>query len=197
MSMRNPLTKRPFAPRLQIPEIFGQALSYEDQILTLIHWVTSTLADIEYVSEDDLTALDAKLTAAIQAVAAGSADDLARAVAELERQIDNIAQGSQLWDVTVGSYRDNQLAMREAARFVAVHALTVQQVGTMDITVEQLADSGLNCWGLAVLGVWLVDKGFTLPERFTPQPHETGGGVVSTADLKHLKFNDQNFVVKG
>lgn len=195
--MRNPITKRPFAPRLQIPEIFGQALSYEDQILTLIHWVTSTLADVEYVSEDDLTALDAKLTAAIQAVAAGAADDLVRAVAELERQIDNIAQGSQLWDVSVGSYRDNQLVMREAARFVAVHALTVAQVGAMDITVEQLADSGLNCWGLAVLGVWLVDKGFTLPERFTPQPHTTGGDVVTTADFKNLKFNEQNFVVKG
>ena len=195
--MRNPLTKRPFTPRLQIPEIFGQALSYEDQILTLIHWVTSTLADIEYVSEDDLTALDAKLTAAIQAVAAESADDLAHAVAELERQIDNIAKGSQLWDVSVGSYRDNQLVMREAARFVAVHALTVGQVGAMDMTVEQLADSGLNCWGLAVLGVWLVDKGFTLPERFTPQTHEIGGDVVTTADFKNLKFNDQNFVVKG
>lgn len=195
--MRNPLTKKPFSPRLQIPEIFGQALSYEDQVLMLIRWVTSTLADIEYVSEDDLTALDAKLTAAIQAVAAGAADDLARAVAELERQLDNIAKGSQLWDVTVGSYRDNQLAMREAARFVAVHALTVEQVGTMDMTVEQLADSGLNCWGLAVLGVWLVDKGFTLPERFTPQTHASGGDVVTTADFKHLKFNDDNFVVKG
>lgn len=195
--MRNPLTKRPFAPRLQIPEIFGQALSYEDQILTLIHWVTSTLADVEYVSEDDLKALDAKLTAAIQAVAAGAADDLARAVAELERQIDNIAKGSQLWDVSVGAYRDNQLTMREAARFVAVHALTVEQVGTMEMTVEQLADSGLNCWGLAVLGVWLLDKGFTLPERFTPQPHATGGDAVTTADFKNLKFNEQNFVVKG
>lgn len=195
--MRNPLTKKPFSPRLQIPEIFGQALSYEDQILTLIHWVTSTLADVEYVSEDDLMALDAKLTAAIQAVAAGAADDLARAVAELERQIDNIAKGSQLWDVSVGSYRDNQLAMREAARFVAVHALTVEQVGTMEMTVEQLADSGLNCWGLAVLGVWLLDKGFTLPERFTPQTHAAGGDTVTTADLKNLKFNEQNFVVKG
>ena len=195
--MRNPITKRPFAPRLQIPEIFGQALSYEDQILTLIHWVTSTLADVEYVSDDDLTALDAKLTAAIQAVAAGAAGDLARAVAELERQIDNIAQGSQLWDVSVGAYRDNQLAMREAARFVAVHALTVGQVGAMDMTVEQLADSGLSCWGLAVLGVWLVDKGFTLPERFTPQPHAAGGDIVTTADFKNLKFNEQNFVVKG
>ena len=195
--MRNPLTKRPFAPRLQIPEIFGQALSYEDQILTLIHWVTATLADVEYVSEDDLKALDAKLTAAIQAVAAGAADDLARAVAELERQIDNIAKGSQLWDVSVGAYRDNQLTMREAARFVAVHALTVEQVGTMEMTVEQLADSGLNCWGLAVLGVWLLDKGFTLPERFTPQPHATGGDAVTTADFKNLKFNEQNFVVKG
>lgn len=195
--MRNPLTKQPFTPRLQIPEIFGQALSYEDQILMLIRWVTSTLADIEYVSEDDLTALDTKLAAAIQAVAAGSAEDLARAVADLERQIDNISKGSQLWDVTVGSYRDNQLTMREAARFVAVHALTVEQVGTMDMTVEQLADSGLNCWGLAVLGVWLVDKGFTLPERFTPQTHAVGGDTVTTADLKNLKFNDQNFVVKG
>ena len=195
--MRNPLTKQPFAPRLQIPEIFGQALSYEDQILMLIRWVTSTLADIEYVSEDDLTALDAKLTAAIQAAAAGSAEDLARAVADLERQIDNIAKGSQLWDVTVGSYRDNQLTMREAARFVAVHALTVEQVGTMDMTVEQLADSGLNCWGLAVLGVWLLDKGFTLPERFAPQTHAAGGDAVTTADLKNLKFNEQNFVVKG
>lgn len=195
--MRNPLTKKPFTPRLQIPEIFGQALSYEDQILMLIRWVTSTLADIEYVSEDDLTALDTKLTAAIQAVAAGSAEDLARAVADLERQIDNIAKGSQLWDVTVGAYRDNQLTMREAARFVAVHALTVEQVGTMDMTVEQLADSGLNCWGLAVLGVWLVDKGFTLPERFTPQTHAAGGDVVTTEDFRNLKFNENNFVVKG
>lgn len=195
--MRNPLTKKPFSPRLQIPEIFGQALSYEDQILMLIRWVTSTLADIDYVSEDDLTALDAKLTAAIQAVAAGSAEDLARAVADLEHQIDNIAKGSQLWDVTVGSYRDNQLTMREAARFVAVHALTVEQVGTMDMTVEQLADSGLNCWGLAVLGVWLVDKGFTLPERYKPQTHAAGGDIVTTADFKNLKFNEDNFVVKG
>ena len=35
----NPVTKIPFRPRFNIPEIFDDALSYEDQILRLAQWV--------------------------------------------------------------------------------------------------------------------------------------------------------------
>ena len=31
----NPFTGRPFQPRFNVPEVFGEALSYEDQILWL------------------------------------------------------------------------------------------------------------------------------------------------------------------
>lgn len=163
--MRNPLTKQPFAPRLQIPDIFGQALSYEDQILTLIHWVTSTLADVEYVSEDDLTALDAKLTAAIQAVAAESADDLARAVADLESQISGISEGSQIWDVTTGSYRENQTAMRATVNRLAVRGATIAEMIAIYQTCQALAGSGLTVAGVAV-AIYAKQAGDTLSTRY-------------------------------
>lgn len=194
MNIKNPITGRPFGPRLTIPEIFGQALSYEDQILMLVNWVTEAIANIGYVSKDDLTALDERLTAAIKAVQAGAASDLQSAVSDLEYQISQISEGQQIWDVTRGAYGAGKPVIRKTVWFVVVHAITCEQLGRMEITVQQLADSGINCHGLAVLGLWLVDKGYTLPERFTPYSAPRDAASLTTSDLMNLQITQDLFV---
>lgn len=161
----NPLTRKPFRPRLQIPEIFGQALSYEDQILCLIHWVTEQIEDIDYVSSADLVALDEKLTAAINAVATRSETDLNRAVADLKKQIDAMSMGAQIWDVTVGSYRENQTAMRATVNRLAVRGVTVAEMVSIYTTCQALAGSGLTVAGVAV-AINAKQAGETLSSRY-------------------------------
>lgn len=189
----NPVTGQPFIPRLNVPEIFGNDLSYSDQIQMLAAYVSNELSALDYVTQEDLTQ-------AIQAVndnLAGTASairlELVNATGELQRQIDAISAGFEVYDISAGAYRVNQDAMRALGNFLTVHAITCGELAKMEITAGQLRDSGINVHGLAVLGIWLVSKGFTLPDRFLPQQRRTGT-VVTTNDLMDLTVDENRFV---
>ena len=49
---------------------------------------------------------------------------------------------------------------------ITVHAITVKTLNSLDMTVKDLADCGLNVRGLAVMSQWLVEK-FDIPDYFT------------------------------
>lgn len=194
MDAINPFTKRSFRPRLQIPEIFGQAMSYEDQIHMLLHWVNEQLSGFDFASHEEVAALGDKLAAAIQAVADQDAAALRAAVADLENQIAKISAGAQIWDISHGRYTENQQAMRNTGAFLAVHAITCEQLASLEITVSELSTIGINCHGLAVLGLWLVDQGYTLPDRFKPYIPPAGETPLTATDLANLTITQDLFV---
>ena len=48
---------------------------------------------------------------------------------------------------------------------LTVHAITVNTLNSLDMTVKDLAECGLNVRGLAVMSYWLVQK-FDMPDYF-------------------------------
>ena len=77
---------------------------------------------------------------------------------ELIELILQTGEGSLDWDVTRGVYDSSKNAMRNLFNDVTVHALTIEEFNALNMTVEELANCGLNAKGLAVMSRWLVDN---------------------------------------
>lgn len=76
---------------------------------------------------------------------------------ELIQLILEVGEGSLDWNVTKGLYDSSVNAMRDMFAAVTVHALYISEFNALNLTVEDLADSGLNALGLAVMSRWLVN----------------------------------------
>lgn len=193
----NPLTGKPAYPRLNVPEIFGHAMSYGDQIQMLLAYVNSVLEGADVVSDEELQAAVQGLAQQIASAVDGLNGELENAVARLQREIEETAKGQEIYAVYLGGYGPNQDVMRGTAAFVAVHAITCGQLAAMEITAQQLSDSGINCHGLAVLGTWLASKGYELPDRFKPRAAPAPGVArdLVSGDMPNMAVNEQMFVV--
>ena len=77
---------------------------------------------------------------------------------ELITLILEIGEGSLDWNVQKGIYDSSVNAMRDMFNDVTVHALYIDEFNALDMTVEELANCGLNVRGLAVMSRWLVDN---------------------------------------
>lgn len=77
--------------------------------------------------------------------------------------IDQITTAMEIWDVTHGRFNRNVDSMRNLFNDVTVHAITVDTLAKLDMTVDQLAECGLNVRGLAVFSGYLVGDDF-VPE---------------------------------
>lgn len=69
---------------------------------------------------------------------------------ELMAEIEKLQIGMLIWDVTIGKYNDGKEAMRNLYRWLSLQAATVRTLGDSELTVETLANSGLNVRGVAV-----------------------------------------------
>ena len=93
---------------------------------------------------------------------------------ELIKLINGLQIGMLIWDVTQGAFDDNVQAMRDLFNDVTVHAITVETLANLEgLTVDGLANSGLNVRGLAVFSGYLEGPDF-VPEGIAyseaPQP---------------------------
>ena len=77
---------------------------------------------------------------------------------ELIELILETGEGSLDWDVQKGRYESSNVAMRDMFNDVTVHSINIDEFNEHDLTVEGLANSGLNVRGLAVMNRWLFDK---------------------------------------
>lgn len=194
---KNPITGKPFAPRLNVPEVFGTAMSYEDQIHMLLAYVNNILETSDFATKSDVASSVASAIASAQKLVDALRGETIDRTAYLQRQIDEMAAGYDIYGIYLGAYGPNQDVMRGTGNFLAVHALTCAQLGAMEITCAELRDSGINVHGLAVLGLWLIGKGYTLPDRFVPR-REPQPGITRdlvTDDLPNMAVNEQMFVV--
>lgn len=157
MPILNPMTGQPIAPRFTVPDIFGGAMSYTDQIQMLIAWVEQQVSGLDYVSEDALAEAVATLQAAIAAGDAADAQALANAVSYLEGLISGTSEGALIWDLSRGRYGANQDVTRSNALLFDPWACTVEQLNALGLTVDRLSTCGLNCAGLAAVGTHLTE----------------------------------------
>lgn len=147
-----------------LPAVYDDSLSYYE-LLTKIQCKIdeiikyyNQLADYQDVQDKALEDAYDELTLYVD-----------RNIAELKQLIDLLTKGSLDWDVQHGYYIDSQDAMRDMFNDVTVHAITVGELNELDMTVESLANCGLNVRGLAVMSYWLKSA-FPLQQEYQPQP---------------------------
>lgn len=85
-------------------------------------------------------------------------DDFDNLRNELIDLVLDLGAGTLTWDVQRGIYTSSVESMRDMFNDVTVHALTIDEFNALDMTVDDLANCGLNTRGLAVMSRWLVNN---------------------------------------
>ena len=91
--------------------------------------------------------------------------DMRSVIADLRKEIYELSVGTMAWNVQHGRFTPSIQAQRDMFNDLTVHAITVKELNELDMTVESLANCGLNVRGLAVMSRWLID-GFDIPDDF-------------------------------
>ena len=148
--------------QITVPLVYDESLSIAQQIACIMGRLRNI--DADFVSVEDFE----KFVGAVNADQEKQTADLmgytnaeiAKLDDELRKLIAGMQIGLMIWDVTLGAYSPNVEAMRNLFNDLSVHAITVDTLAGMDMTVDQLSDCGLNVRGLAVWSGELVE-GFT------------------------------------
>lgn len=151
--------------QIATPLVYDESLSVEQQIACLFGKIADIDSDfVATVEFDDfknqIHAEQVSQTEQLEGYTNSEIDKLDKNLRDL---IASLQFGTLIWNVTVGTYTGNVKAMRDFFNDVTVHAITVDQLAQLDMTVDQLADCGLNVRGLAVYSGQLMEDGF-VPE---------------------------------
>lgn len=145
------------------PLVYDESLSIAQQIACLFGKLSSM--DADYVKTDDFTEFVAKLNAELDTVRSNGEQYTDAEVAKLDKELRLLIEKAQVgllvWNVTLGRYTDNVESMRDFFNDVTVHAISVDTLAGMELTVDGLADCGLNVRGLAVFSGYLEGEDFT------------------------------------
>lgn len=150
-----------------------------DKLQNYADYLAGKISDLNIVSPDELSEAVQKLEDQIS---------------ELKAEIANLAMGVLQWDVQHGDYRSTSEAQRDMFNDLAVHAITVKTLNSLDMTVKDLADCGLNVRGLAVMSYWLVEK-FDMPDGFESAAEVSGDSSILSAYKLNAARVDRNGVV--
>lgn len=151
----NRFNGQPFRPRFNVPEVFGEALSYEDQILWLAtHF--KQLKDfvdglgLDTIKEDVLSAV----TARVEAILTPFMGDVNRRISQMEERIDHVVSSDLIYDPTQGGYVPSKEAMRRV--YAALVQTGTSHVHDMSqLTVDDMAGKGTHAY--SVTGLAEVD----------------------------------------
>lgn len=135
-----------------IPKFYWDVYSQEQRIKHLCEEY-DRLAHYASMLAEEINTIEAVTPEELQAVI----DYFNVQLAALKKLIEQLKAGTLQWDVQHGDYRDTVEAQRDMFNDITVHSMTIAEFNALDLTVETLADCGLNCRGLAVLSHWLVD----------------------------------------
>lgn len=113
-------------------------------------YLAETIDEIQAVSPEDFQAYQ---------------QDMRSVIADLRKEIYELSIGTMAWNVQHGRFTPSVQAQRDMFNDLTVHAITVKNLNELDMTVESLANCGLNVRGLAVMSRWLID-GFDIPDDF-------------------------------
>ena len=157
-----------------VPDFYWNVVSNEQRwkflcinlnaIVNFTNNIVIEINKIQSVSPDDLDNLRTEL------------NDKLHTLQDLIKSLD---QTTLIWDVQHGNLTSSTNAMRDMFNDVTVHAITVKKLNTLNMTVKELADCGLNVRGLAVMSYYLIDK-FDLSDDFKFNTY-TGASKTLTA----------------
>ena len=151
--------------QITTPLVYDESLSVAQQIACLFGKIKSM--DTDFVSTDEFKEFINQLNTELDKIKSDAETYTDGEIANLDNKLIKIIEqlqiGMLIWNVTVGKYTENVTAMRDFFNDVTVHAITVDTLANMDITVDGLTDCGLNVRGLAVFSGYLVGNDF-VPE---------------------------------
>ena len=128
-------------------------ICYEiDKLANYANYLADTIKKIDAVSPDEFARYKDKLDSEIAA---------------LKTEIYDLQVGALSWNVQYGEYTSSKQSQRDMFNDITVHAITVKKLNSLDMTVTDLADCGLNVRGLAVMSKWLTEE-FELDDAFKP-----------------------------
>ena len=120
--------------------------------------------------------------------------EMRETIASLRTEIYELSVGVMSWNVQHGKFTSSTQAQRDMFNDLAVHAITVKKLNSLEMTVSDLANCGLSVRGLAVMSYWLVDK-FDLSDDFQAKSASyTTNGVLDATKLNVAKVRDDGTV---
>lgn len=181
--------------QITTPLVYDESLSVEQQIACLFGKIASVDSDfVTNVEFDDfknqIHAEQVSQTEQLEGYTDSEIDKLDKNLRDL---IAGLQVGMLIWNVTVGAYTGNVKAMRDFFNDVTVHAITVDTLAQLDMTVDQLADCGLNVRGLAVFSGYLEGDSF-VPEGVMYDGSTPVDGQLTCAILANGAVKDGFFV---
>lgn len=150
------------------PLVYDESLSVEQQIACLFGKIANIDSDFATAVElDDVKSqIHAEQVAQTEQLEEYADSEIDKLDKNLRDLIAGLQVGMLIWNVTAGAYTENVRAMRDFFNDVTVHAISVDALAQLDMTVDQLADCGLNVRGLAVFSGCLMGEDF-VPEGIT------------------------------
>ena len=120
--------------------------------------------------------------------------EMRETIASLRIEIYELSVGVMSWNVQHGKFMSSTQAQRDMFNDLAVHAITVKKLNSLEMTVSNLANCGLSVRGLAVMSYWLVDK-FDISDDFKAMSASyTTNGVLDATKLNVAKVRDDGTV---
>ena len=120
--------------------------------------------------------------------------EMRETIASLRTEIYELSVGVMSWNVQHGKLTSSTQAQRDMFNDLAVHAITVKKLNSLEMTVSNLANCGLSVRGLAVMSYWLVDK-FDISDDFKAMSASyTTNGVLDATKLNVAKVRDDGTV---
>lgn len=170
-----------------LPEFYWNVYSAEqriksicfeiDKLVNYSNYLSGKINEIEYVTPEEMHAYKKSVSQILDA---------------MQKELEQLALGALQYNVQHGKFTDTVESQRDMFNDLSVHAITVKMLGELDMTVDDLAECGLNVRGLAVMSYWLTNK-FDLPEGF--EVHKgTSNDLLTTSQLNTAKV-DKNGVV--
>ena len=139
-----------------VPALYWDVYSQEQRIKKICEMLHKSEMYMDYIAKT-MNEYAADLNSELAEELEKLHDDFDNLREELILLVKELGAGVLTWDVQQGRYTSSVEAMRDMFNDVTVHALTIEELNELDMTVEELANSGLNTRGLAVMSRWLVD----------------------------------------
>lgn len=174
----NRFNGRPFSPRFNVPEVFSEALSYEDQVIWLAtHF--KKLKDfvdglgLDTIKEDVLAAV----TLRVEQMLTPFMSNVNRRLSQMEERIDHVVVSDLIYDPTQGGYVPSKEAMRRV--YAALVQTGTSHVHDMSqLTVNDMSGKGTHAY--SVTGLAEVDWSDEIGPTSVDAETEPGGNDESS-----------------
>lgn len=182
-----------FTPTL--PEFYWDIYSSEQRIKHICFELCKIHHYADYLA-DRINELGEEVEDEINAIREELAKNEANFKAEILRILEEMTIGTLQWDVQHGFFTTSVDAQRDMFNDVTVHSYNNRQLETiyddLDMTVDDLANCGLNVKGYALMNHLLL-KPETITDDLIPS-NPTGRGKYTVADLSNSQLDLDGYI---